>query len=202
MRALLVDAYDSFTYIIDQYLRDLGLEVGVVRNDRVDPASLAVSAPARPDFVVLGPGPGHPADSGYVHLLGAMDPAVPVLGICLGHQAIGMASGGRIERATPRHGKTSEVLHDGTGCFRDIPTPVRVARYHSLVVEENSIPDDLVVTARAADDGHVMGLRHRSRPIESVQFHPESIGTDFGADLLLNFITTHVPSKELMTSEV
>jgi anthranilate synthase component 2 len=190
MRALLVDAYDSFIYIIDQYLQGLGIEVRVVRHDNPDLLEIVRD---RPDFVVLGPGPGHPADSGYVELLGALDPGMPVLGICLGHQAIGLAAGGRVDRAErPRHGKASEVRHDGAGCFRGLPPSLRVTRYHSLVVSESGLPDDLAISARADDDGHIMALRHRTRPVESLQFHPESIGTDAGRKLLWNFVEIHV----------
>ncbi|GGF17735.1 glutamine amidotransferase [Aliidongia dinghuensis] len=186
MKALLIDAYDSFVYIIRQYLLEAGLDVPVVRNDRVTGDEIEAM---RPDLIVLGPGPGHPADAGYVGMLDRFAGRLPILGVCLGHQAIGLAFGGKVERARRlMHGKTSPIAHDGEGCFKDQAQPFSATRYHSLVVAEDGLPDCLAVSARAEDDGHIMGLRHRFLPIESVQFHPESIRTEAGARLFGNFI--------------
>ncbi len=190
MRALVVDAYDSFVYVIAQYLQTLGVETDVRRNDTVTPAVVRNTAP---DFVVLGPGPGHPADAGYVELI--RETALPTLGICLGHQAIGLAFGGRIERAALlMHGKTSVIHHDGLGLFSGHPSKFHATRYHSLIVNADSVPSELTVSATSAGDGYVMAFRHESRPIESVQFHPESILTERGTALFRNFIETHVGS--------
>jgi anthranilate synthase component 2 len=185
VRILLVDAYDSFTYIIDQYLRGLGADTEVVRSGTRPPGALLGSAP---DAVVLGPGPGHPADSGHVELVHTFAGRVPLLGICLGHQAVGLAHGGRVVTADQvRHGKTSVVTHDGTGLYDGLGTRTEVARYHSLVVAE-PLPAELEVTGYAADDGCVMSLRHRELPVWGVQFHPESVATTGGARLLGNFL--------------
>jgi anthranilate synthase component 2 len=182
---LLVDANDSFVHIIQQYLRTLGAETRVVRSLAHSPAELLAS---RPDAVVLGPGPGHPADSGHVELVRAFAGVVPLLGVCLGHQAIGLAYGGRVEVADQvMHGRLSRVRHDGDGVFRGLGSTVEATRYHSLVVAE-PLPEQLVTTAVAADHGYVMGLRHRTLPVEGVQFHPESIMTTGGLAMLDNFL--------------
>ncbi|MEY9875822.1 anthranilate synthase component 2 [Streptacidiphilus sp. MAP12-33] len=193
MRVLLVDAYDSFTHIIDQYLRTLGAETEVVRSRTETPERLAERLP---DAVVLGPGPGHPAESGHVELVHAFAGRVPLLGICLGHQAIALAYGGRVTVADRlKHGKTSEVSHDGAGVFRGLggggQGTMKVTRYHSLIVAE-PLPDGLVASAHALDDGYVMGLRHRTDAVEGVQFHPESITTVGGLRLLDNFLAARV----------
>ncbi len=186
MKALLIDAYDSFVYIIRQYLLEAGLEVPVVRNDRITGDMIEALAP---DLIVLGPGPGHPAQSGYVAILDRFAGRMPIMGVCLGHQAIGLAFGGKVERARRlMHGKTSPIAHDGKGCFDGQAQRFSATRYHSLVVAEAGLPDCLEISARAEDDGHVMGLRHRVLPIEAVQFHPESIRTDAGARLFGNFV--------------
>jgi anthranilate synthase component 2 len=186
MKALLIDAYDSFVYIIRQYLLEQGLEAPVVRNDRITGEAIEAMAP---DLIVLGPGPGHPADAGYVGILDRFAGRTPILGVCLGHQAIGLAFGGKVERARRlMHGKSSPIAHDGEGCFTGQPHPFQATRYHSLVVAEEGLPDCLAITARAEDDGHIMGLRHRFLPIEAVQFHPESIRTEAGARLFRNFV--------------
>jgi len=186
MRVLVVDNYDSFVWNLAQALGALGADPVVVRNDAVDPARAAADPP---DRVVLSPGPRGPSAAGAsVALVRALAGRVPVLGVCLGHQCIAEAFGGRVVRAPrPRHGKTSEVAHDGRGVLRGLPSPLRAARYHSLAVEESSLPPDLVVTARS-DDGVVMGLRHREWDVEGVQFHPESFLTDAGPALLRNFL--------------
>ena len=186
---LVIDNYDSFTYNLVQYLGELGETLHVVRNDAI--ATEAV-AELRPTAIVLSPGPGTPVDAGItVPVIRRYGASVPILGVCLGHQAIGEAYGGRVIRA-PRgvmHGKTSDVLHDGSGLFAGLPSPLRVMRYHSLVVEHASLPSCLEVTARASDDAtEIHALRHREHPVWGVQFHPESILTQEGKRLLANFL--------------
>ncbi|MFV2102977.1 anthranilate synthase component II [Micromonospora sp. LOL_024] len=194
MRVLLVDAYDSFTHIIDQYLRTLGAQTVVVRSRSRTGDQLAA---LRPDAVVLGPGPGHPAESGHVQLVHAFAGRIPLLGVCLGHQAVGLAYGGTVTVARHlMHGKTSGLSHDGRGVFVGAPTPLTVTRYHSLIVAD-PVPPELEVTARSDDDGYVMGIRHRRLPVEGVQFHPESVLTEEGFRLFDNFLrgaTTALPA--------
>ena len=183
---LLVDNYDSFTYNLYQYLGELGAEVRVVRNDDLT-AEAAVAA--APDRIVISPGPGTPDQAGItLELIRRAAGRIPVLGVCLGHQALGQAFGGRVGRA-PRlmHGKTSPIRHDGRSLFAGLPDPFTATRYHSLIVERDSVPECLEVSAWT-DDGVVMGLRHREWPLEGVQFHPESILTTVGKDILRNFI--------------
>jgi anthranilate synthase/aminodeoxychorismate synthase-like glutamine amidotransferase len=184
---LLVDNYDSFTFNLYQYLGELGAEVRVVRNDELSAeAALAL----RPERIVISPGPGNPDQAGIsLDLIRAAAFRVPVLGVCLGHQALGQAFGGRVVRA-PRlmHGKTSEIHHDGRSLFAGLPGPFTATRYHSLVVDRASVPPSLEVSAWT-DDGLVMGLRHRECALEGVQFHPESILTTAGKDLLRNFLS-------------
>ena len=183
---LLVDNYDSFTYNLYQYLGELGAEVRVVRNDELSvEAALALA----PDRIVISPGPGTPDQAGItIELIRRAAGRVPVLGVCLGHQALGQAFGGDVRRAPKlMHGKTSEIHHDGRGVFAGLPVPFTATRYHSLVVERSSVPESLEITAWT-DDGIVMGLRHREHPLEGVQFHPESILTTVGKDLLRNFL--------------
>lgn len=188
MSALLIDAYDSFVYIIWQYLLQANIDTMVVRNDKI---SLDEIEQLRPDFIVLGPGPGHPAAARYVEIIERFAEQIPILGVCLGHQAIGLTFGGTVKRATHlMHGKTSRIEHDGKGCFYGQPNPFHATRYHSLIVEEETLPNCLEVTARAQDDGYIMGLRHRTLPMESVQFHPESICTESGLRLFVNFAET------------
>ncbi|NYH40483.1 anthranilate synthase component 2 [Micromonospora jinlongensis] len=185
MKVLLVDAYDSFTHIIDQYLRTLGARTMVVRSRSRSTEQLAA---LRPDAVVLGPGPGHPAESGHVELVHAFAGQVPLLGVCLGHQAIGLAYGGTVTVARHlMHGKTSVVAHDGRGVFAGAPAPLTVTRYHSLIVADPA-PPALEITARSSDDGYVMGVRHLTLPVEGVQFHPESVLTEDGLRLFDNFL--------------
>jgi len=183
----LVDNYDSFTYNLVQALGKLGGRVEVVRNDRFDPAAVAAS---RPEAVVISPGPGRPETAGRsLALIGEAErEGIPVLGVCLGHQAIAAYHGGSVVRApAPRHGKSSEVSHDGSALFRGLSSPFAAGRYHSLAVREEDLPGDLQVTARS-EDGVVMALRHRFRPVYGVQFHPESVLTPEGEKLLANFL--------------
>ncbi len=184
---LLIDNYDSFTWNLVHYLGELGAEVRVVRNDAVD---VQGAMGMRPDAVVLSPGPCAPAQAGICLPLihAAAETRTPLLGVCLGHQAIGEAMGGRVVRCHEIvHGKMGTVHHDGVGVFRDLPSPFQATRYHSLVVERDTLPPVLEVTARLAD-GTIMGLRHRQLPIEGVQFHPESIASEHGHQLLRNFL--------------
>jgi anthranilate synthase/aminodeoxychorismate synthase-like glutamine amidotransferase len=186
VRVLVIDNYDSFVYNLVQELGELGADPVVFRNDAIDVAGIRTAAP---DALVISPGPGRPEDAGIsLELIGALAGEIPILGVCLGLQCIGQAFGGTIVRA-PRlmHGKTSEVHHGGTGIFTSIPDPFVATRYHSLVVDPASVPDCLAVTA-TADDGVVMGLRHRTMAVEGVQFHPESILTPSGPSLLDNFL--------------
>lgn len=187
---LVIDNYDSFTYNLVQYLGELGAEPQVVRNDAV---SLDDVERLAPRAIVLGPGPGTPADAGVsLAVIRRFGATVPILGVCLGHQAIGEAYGGRVVRA-PRgvmHGKVSRVSHDASGLFEGVPNPVEVMRYHSLVVEPASLPAALRVTATAADDPtEIHALEHRTHPVMGVQFHPESIGTPEGMRMLRNFLS-------------
>lgn len=193
MKVVLIDAFDSFVYIIEQYLAELGAEPTVVRSasENVD-----LVRELQPDVLVLGPGPGHPLASGHVELVREFAGQVPILGVCLGHQAIGCAYGATVSPAAHiMHGKTSTIDHDGRGVFAAAPTDQLVTRYHSLVVEDATLPAELEVSARSRDDGYVMGLRHRELPIESVQFHPESITTADGIDLFRSFLHTYVSTR-------
>jgi anthranilate synthase component 2 len=183
-KVLVIDNYDSFTWNLVHYLQELGAEVEVVRNDAIS-AGQALSSGAQ--AFLVSPGPKTPDEAGVsLDLVAACAEARrPLLGVCLGHQAIGQHFGGRVERGHLMHGKTSPIEHDGTGLFRDLPSPFVATRYHSLVVED--VPDALVVNARSAD-GAVMGLRHRELPIHGVQFHPESIATEHGHAMLATFL--------------
>ena len=184
---LLIDNYDSFTYNLYQYLAELGATVEVVRNDEVTVADCLARCPER---IVVSPGPRTPAEAGIsVELIRAAAAAeLPLLGVCLGHQCIAEAFGGRIESAGEiMHGKVSTISHDGRGVFAGLPEPFEAIRYHSLAIAPDSLPGELEVTARA-ESGVIMGVRHRSLPIEGVQFHPESIMTTPGHDLLRNFL--------------
>ena len=183
---LLLDNYDSFTYNLAQYLGELGCNVEVHRNDRI---SVEEIIRRKPERIVISPGPCTPQEAGIsVELVQKLAGKIPILGVCLGHQAVGAAFGGKIIRAPKLfHGKTSEVRHDGKGIFRKLANPFRATRYHSLIVERKTLPRDLMVTAET-DDGIIMGLRHRRYLIEGVQFHPESVLTDSGKELLQNFL--------------
>jgi anthranilate synthase component II len=185
-RVLVVDNYDSFVYNLVQELGELGAEPVVYRNDAIDVAAIRA---ARPDAVLISPGPGRPEDGGVsLEAIRVLAAEIPVLGVCLGHQCIGQAYGGAIVAAPHlMHGKTSEIHHDGKGLFAGLPNPFVATRYHSLVVHPESVPDELEVTA-TSNDGVVMGLRHRSLPVEGVQFHPESVLTVSGPALLANFL--------------
>ena len=183
---LMIDNYDSFTYNLVQYFGELGEEVRVVRNDAV---TLAEIEAIGPDRICISPGPCTPAEAGVcVPLLQRFAGTLPILGVCLGHQAIGAAFGGKVVRAARvMHGKTDAVMHTGAGVFKALPTPFTVTRYHSLAIERESMPDCLEVTAWT-DDGEIMGVRHKQYAIEGVQFHPESILTEHGHALLANFL--------------
>ena len=194
-RVVVVDNYDSFVYNLVQYLGELGAEPIVRRNDEVDLAALRA---LDPDALLISPGPGGPADAGIsceaIRLLGGA--GLPVLGVCLGHQCIGEVFGGEVVRAPElMHGKISPIAHAGKGVFAGLPDPFEATRYHSLAVEPSSLPDALEVSARAPD-GTIMGLRHRSLPIEGVQFHPESILTRVGHELLGNFLRTATLARQ------
>jgi anthranilate synthase component 2 len=186
---LLIDNYDSFTYNLVHYLGELGAEVAVHRNDAL---SVTDALALRPEAIVLSPGPCDPDQAGICLPLtrAAAEAGVPLLGVCLGHQAIGQAFGGRVVRCHEIvHGKLGEIRHRGTGMFAGLPSPLRATRYHSLVVERDSLPECLEVTAELVD-GTIMALRHRALPIEGVQFHPESIASEHGHAMLRNFLTT------------
>jgi anthranilate synthase component II len=184
---VVVDNYDSFTYNLVQYLGELGAAVDVRRNDEVTVAQIAA---ARPERIVISPGPGRPEDAGItMEVIRQLGRDTPILGVCLGHQAIGAVFGGRVVRAAaPMHGKTSTIEHDGRGVFSGLGGPFVASRYHSLVVAEESVPAELEIAARTQEDGTIMGLRHRSWPVHGVQFHPESILTGEGRRILRNFV--------------
>ena len=183
---LVIDNYDSFTYNIVQYLGELGTEVKVYRNDALTVEKIAELKPER---ILISPGPGIPANAGIcIDAIRAFSGKVPILGVCLGHQAIGEAFGGIVVRAnTLMHGKTSEICHDARTIFRGLPYRFKATRYHSLVVEKDTLPDSLEISA-TTPDGVVMGVRHRSLPVEGVQFHPESVMTEHGKSLFGNFL--------------
>jgi anthranilate synthase component 2 len=188
---LMIDNYDSFTYNLVQYFGELGQEVQVVRNDALDVAGIAALKPAH---IVISPGPCTPDTAGVsLEVLEKLSDRLPILGVCLGHQSLGQAFGGKVVRAkTIMHGKTSPIHHAGQGVFAGLPSPFLATRYHSLVVERDSLPDCLEVTAWTEDaDGNfdeIMGLRHRTLPVQGVQFHPESILTEHGHAMLRNFL--------------
>ena len=188
---LVIDNYDSFTYNLVQYLGELGATLQVARNDALDVDAVARLAPER---IVISPGPGNPDQAGVsLEVIRRLGATTPILGVCLGHQAIGQAFGATVARArTQMHGKTSDIRHDGRGVFTGLSNPFVATRYHSLVVLPDTVPADLEVTARA-EDGEVMGLRHRHYPVEGVQFHPESILTVEGKRLLANFLGVPLP---------
>jgi para-aminobenzoate synthetase component 2 len=189
-RVLVIDNYDSFVYNLVQELGELGADPVVHRNDAIDVDGIRAAAP---DLILISPGPGRPEDAGVsLAVITELAGVIPILGVCLGHQAIGQAFGGDVVRAPSlMHGKTSAIHHDGNGVFDGLPDPFTATRYHSLVVEPTTVPDVLKVTARTAD-GVIMGLRHRTLAVEGVQFHPESLLTPEGPSLLANFLATAV----------
>ena len=186
---LMIDNYDSFTYNLVQYFGELGEEVRVFRNDEITLDEVAALAPQR---ICISPGPCTPNEAGItLGLIERFGGQVPILGVCLGHQAIGQAYGGKVVRAKElMHGKTSRIEHNGEGVFAGLPRALVATRYHSLAVERSGLPDALEVTAWTPD-GEIMGLRHRSLPVEGVQFHPESIATEYGHEMLRNFLARH-----------
>ncbi len=188
---LMIDNYDSFTYNIVQYFAELGQEVLVKCNDEIDLVGIEA---LKPDYIVVGPGPCSPKEAGVsVDVIRHFTGKIPVLGVCLGHQSMGYALGGDIVRAqTLMHGKVSAVQHTGTGVFAGLPNPVTCTRYHSLVIDRASLPDCLEITAWT-DDGEIMGVRHKTLPLEGVQFHPEALLTEHGHDMLRNFLQQHAP---------
>ena len=187
---LMIDNYDSFTYNLVQYLGELGQRVAVYRNDQITLDDVEVLAPAH---IVISPGPCTPNEAGIcVDLVREYGAAIPILGVCLGHQSIAQAYGGRITRAQKlMHGKTSMIVHHSRGVFAEIPSPFQATRYHSLVADAASLPDCFEITAHSEDDGEIMAIRHQEHPVEGVQFHPESILTQYGHKLLQNFIEQH-----------
>jgi anthranilate synthase/aminodeoxychorismate synthase-like glutamine amidotransferase len=184
---LVLDNYDSFTYNLVQYLGELGAEVEVARNDAV---TLDAIVEARPERIVISPGPGRPEDAGItMEVIRRLGETTPILGVCLGHQAIGAVFGGSVVRASvPMHGKTSTIEHDGRGVFSGLAAPFVASRYHSLIVSDQGLPAALEISARTQEDGAIMGLRHRLWPVHGVQFHPESILTGEGRRILRNFL--------------
>ena len=186
MLVLVIDNYDSFTYNLVQYLGELGAEVLVRRNDEVSPEEIPA---LNPDRIVVSPGPCTPNEAGVsLEVIEKAPTGVPVLGVCLGHQAIGQAYGGKVVRARePVHGKTAKILHDGEGVYKELPQGFEATRYHSLIIEPESVPECLMVTSRT-EDGVIMGVRHKELPVEGVQFHPESVLTGNGKSLLKNFL--------------
>ena len=190
LKVLVIDNYDSFVYNLAQYVGELGGQPQVFRNDAI---TLRQVRDLAPDRIVISPGPGHPADKHYFGVCGKVlqevSPKVPTLGVCLGHQGIGVSYGARVGAASRlMHGKTSRIVHDGEGIFRGIKNPIDATRYHSLAIEKDDIPAELKVTALSLDDAEIMGVRHRKYPIEGVQFHPESIMTGEGKKMIRNFL--------------
>ncbi|MDB5344599.1 MAG: pabA [Schlesneria sp.] len=196
---LLIDNYDSFAYNLARYLIELGCETQVLRNDTI---SIEDVRQMSPSAIVISPGPCTPKEAGIsCSLIREFGPSLPILGVCLGHQAIAAALGGAVVRAPePVHGRTSPVFHDGTGIFAELPNPFRATRYHSLIVDEGSLPKDLIVTART-EDGIPMALRHQKWPLFGVQFHPESVLTQQGRRLLANFLKLAGIAHQILATE-
>lgn len=191
MKVFLIDAYDSFVFIISQYLEQIGLETRVERNDV--PGLIKHIESYAPDLVVLGPGPGHPKDSGYIEVIRHFEGRTPILGVCLGHQAIGLAYDGHVIRASHvMHGKISAILNDGNGVYsHTCGKLIKATRYHSLIIDDRGFPPCLTITSRSEGDNYIMGVRHKTLPIEGVQFHPESILTDEGLSIFKSFLATY-----------
>lgn len=191
MKVFLIDAYDSFVFVISQYLEQLGLETHVERNDVADLIK-RIEAYA-PDFCVLGPGPGHPQDAGYIEVIQHFKGLLPILGVCLGHQAIGLAFGGSVIRAAHfMHGKISTINNDGRGVYTHTDgKSIKATRYHSLIIDNKNLTKELAVTSTSSDDGYIMGVRHLEHAIEGVQFHPESILTEDGIEIFKSFIAQY-----------
>lgn len=187
-KILIIDNYDSFTYNLVQFFGVLGTEISVFRNNHLLSTDIENM---KPDGIVISPGPGAPKDAGVsMEIIRKYGPKVKLLGVCLGHQCIAEAYGGKVKRAKSIvHGKTTQITHDGVGVFAGIPSPIRVARYHSLVVDEESIPHCFEASA-AAPDGTIMALRHKNHPVEGIQFHPESFMTEYGMEMLENFLSS------------
>jgi anthranilate synthase component 2 len=190
MKVLIIDNYDSFVYNLAQYVGELGAEPMVFRNDRITKKQASA---LQPDRIIISPGPGNPEDEHYFGvcsgILGSLSKTVPTLGVCLGHQGIGAAFGGRVVRASRlMHGKTSRIVHDGKGVLEGLPNPFEATRYHSLAVSKEDIPECLKVTSLSMDDAEIMGVRHLEYPIEGVQYHPESIMTVHGKRIITNFL--------------
>mgnify|MGYP001115904095 CR=1 FL=1 len=192
---LMIDNYDSFTYNLVQYVGELGEELQVYRNDKITIEEIERLAP---DYLMISPGPCTPNEAGIsMEAIRHFAGKIPILGVCLGHQSIGQVFGGKVVRAERlMHGKTSDVFHDGKTIFQGIPSPFQAARYHSLLVEADSLPDELEVTARTAE-GEIMAIRHRRFAVEGVQFHPESIITQYGKQLLKNFLVTYAKNASV-----
>lgn len=190
---LIIDNYDSFTYNLVQYLGELGESPEVRRNDQITPEEIREM---RPDAIILSPGPGTPEEAGVCsEVVRRFAGQIPILGVCLGHQVIARVFGGKVVRADRlMHGKTSPILHDGKTLFRGMPSPFEAMRYHSLIVDRESLPAELVISAETPE-GEVMALRHREYPLEGVQFHPESVLTEEGKKLLANFLDAHLPGR-------
>jgi len=184
---LMIDNYDSFTYNLVQYFGELKAKVEVYRNDAL---TIAQIRKMKPEKIVISPGPGRPEDAGIsIDIIKQLGPTIPVLGVCLGHQGIGYAFSGKVINAKRlMHGKTSMIKHNGKGIFKGLPDPFEATRYHSLVIDSKQVPDCLIVTAKTTDDGEIMGVQHKTYPIYGVQFHPESILTKQGMNILKNFL--------------
>jgi anthranilate synthase component 2 len=184
---LMIDNYDSFTYNLVQYFGELKAKVEVYRNDAL---TIAQIRKMKPEKIVISPGPGRPEDAGIsIEIIKQLGPTIPVLGVCLGHQGIGYAFDGKVINAKRlMHGKTSMIKHNGKGIFKGLPDPFEATRYHSLVIDSKKVPDCLIVTAKTTDDGEIMGVQHKTYPIYGVQFHPESILTKQGINILKNFL--------------
>ena len=187
MKIVLLDNYDSFTYNLLHYIGELGAEVAVYRNDKISVDELAV---LKPDGIMISPGPGTPQQSGIcLDVIKQLSGKFPLFGVCLGQQAMGEAFGGKVVRApAPMHGKVSDIYHEGRTVFKGLPIPFKATRYHSLVVERSSLPECLEITAITADDGLIMGLSHKQHNTHGVQFHPESIASEYGHELIKNFL--------------